>query len=150
MLTGGFAVALALLVKFPTVIAGIVCASAYLYFFVFCVRNPGHRKSCAALLACMVLPYIWVIGYDELDRILTVFVVAISGLPSLVPAALLNRMFGQTMHDTPWLIYLLTAIELAIGIWMICLGPKRTIAYLLLVMHMSALGSLGFYMMCLA
>jgi hypothetical protein len=33
---------------------------------------------------------------------------------------------------------------------MIRLGPKRTIAYLLLVMLVSAVGSLGFYMMCIA
>ena len=104
----------------------------------------------AALLACMILPYAWVVSYKELDRILPAFAVMISGMPAFVPAALIGQLFGQNMRDTTWLTFLLTAMELTIGVLMIRLGPKRTIAYLLLVMQISVLGSLAFHMLCLA
>ncbi len=45
---------------------------------------------------------------------------------------------------------LLTAVEVVIGIGIVRLGPKRTIAYLLLVMQLSLLGSLMFYQLCIA
>ena len=98
----------------------------------------------------MILPYAWVVGYDELDRILTSLAVMIAGMPAFLPAAFLSQMLGQHFQESQWLTFLLTAVELAIGIWMIRLGPKRTIAYLLLVMQVSAVGSLAFYMMCIA
>jgi hypothetical protein len=147
MLTAGIAVAIALLLKFPLVISGIVCAGAYAYFIAFCVQHPQHRMASAALLACMALPYDWVVGYKELGPILPDLAVMFAGMPAFVPAALIGRLFGQNIHDTPWLTFLLTAFELAIGIWLIRLGPKRTIAYLLLVLQISVLGSLFFYML---
>ncbi len=146
MLTASFAVMIALLVKSPLVISGIVCAGAYACVIIFGVRNPQHRLATATLLACMSLPYAWVVGYKELGRLLPTLAVMFAGMPAFVPAALIGRLFGQNMHDTPWLRFLLTAFELAIGIWMIGLGPKRTIAYLLLVTQISVLGSLFFYM----
>ncbi|MGB7343840.1 MAG: hypothetical protein WBD20_06490, partial [Pirellulaceae bacterium] len=76
--------------------------------------------------------------------------VMIAGMPAFPPAAFLSQMFGQHFQESQWLAFLLTAVERLIGIWMIHLGPKRTIAYLLIVMLISALGSLGFYMMCIA
>lgn len=98
----------------------------------------------------MILPYAWVVGYDELDRILPTLAVMIAGMPAFLPAAFLSQMFGQHFQESQWLIFLITALELVIGIWMIRLGRKRTIAYLLFVMHVSTVGSLGFYMMCIA
>jgi hypothetical protein len=62
-----------------------------------------------------------------------------AGLPAFLPAALLGRLFNQNMHHAFWLALLLTALEMVIGIWMIRLGPKRTIAYLPLVLPVSAL-----------
>ena len=150
MLTAGAAVAIALLFKFPLGVSGIACASAYAYIIAFCVRHPEHRMAAVALLASLTLPYAWVVGYDELGRILPHFAVMFAGMPAFVPAALTSQLLGQNMRESQWLAFLLTAFELAIGIWMIRLGPKRTIAYLLLVIHISALGSLVFYRMCIA
>jgi heme A synthase len=147
MLTTGVAVAIVLLAKFPLAVSGIVCGGAFAHLIAFCVRNPQHRMASAALLACMALPYAWVVGYKELGRILPDLAVMFAGMPAFVPAALIGRLFEQNMHDTPWLAFLLTALELVIGIWMIRLGLKRTIAYLLLVMQLSVLGSLFFYML---
>lgn len=150
MITAGVAVAIPLSAQFPFVLSGIACAAAYAYSIWFCVRNPRHRMAASALLACMILPYAWLAGYDELDRMLPMIAVMIAGMPAFLPGALLSQMLGQHFQETQWLTFLLTAIELLIGIWMIRLGPKRTIAYLLLVMLISAVGSLGFYMMCIA
>ncbi|MGB7325341.1 MAG: hypothetical protein WBD31_10760 [Rubripirellula sp.] len=150
MITAGVAVATALFAKFPLVSSAIVCAGAYTFSTWFCVRNPQHRMAASALIACLILPYAWVVGYEELDRILPTLAVMIAGMPAFLPAALLSQMFGQYFQESQWLAFLLTAVELLIGIWMIRLGPKRTIAYLLLAMLISGVGSLGFYMMCIA
>ncbi len=150
VITTAVAVAIPLLAKFPLVVGGIVCAGAFAYFIAFCVRNPQHRMAASALVACMALPYAWVVGYDELGRILPDLAVMFAGMPAFVPSLLIGGMLGQHFQESQWLAFLLTAIELAVGIWMIRLGPKRTIAYLLLVVQMSALGSLVFYQLCIA
>jgi len=150
MTTAGVAVVIPLLAKFPLVVSGIVCAGVFAYFIAFCVRNPQHRMAGSALVACMIMPYAWVVGYDELDRVLPNLAIMIAGMPAFIPAAMLSQLFGQQFLESQWLMFLLTALELGVGIWMIRLGPKRTIAYSLLVMQVSAVGSLGFYMMCIA
>ncbi|WP_442510436.1 hypothetical protein SH528x_002057 [Novipirellula sp. SH528] len=104
----------------------------------------------SALVGCMILPYAWVVGYDELDRILPTLAVLVAGMPSFLPAVLISQLFGQHFQESQWLAFRLTALELAFGIWVIRFGPKRTIAYFLLFMQISAVGSLGFYMMCIA
>ena len=100
ILTAGIAVMIPLakpplLAKFPLVVNGIACAGALIYLIAFCVRNPQHRMAGFALLGVMTLPYAWVLGYDELDRILPALFVMIGGLPAFVPAALLGKLFGQ-------------------------------------------------------
>ncbi|WP_283433041.1 hypothetical protein [Neorhodopirellula lusitana] len=150
MLTAGIAVAIPLLAKYPLVVSGIICAGAYGCLIAFSVRNPPHRMASFALFGSMILPYAWVIGYEELDRILPTLTVIIAGMPTFLPAALLGSTFGQHFQESQWLSFLLTALEIAVGVWIIRLGPKQTIAYLLLVLQISALGSLGFYMMCIA
>ena len=150
LITAMVAVAIVLLAKFPLLVSGIVTAGAFMYLIAFCVSNPQHRLAASALVASMNLPYVWIIGYDDLGRILPNLLVMFAGLPAFLPAAWLGRLFSQNMHDAFWLALLLTALEMVIGIWMIRLGPKRTIAYFLLVFHVSALGSLGFHMLVLA
>lgn len=150
LITAMVAGAIVLLAKFPLLVSGIVTAGAFMYLIAFCVSNPQHRLEASALVASMNLPYVWIVDYDELGRLLPDLLVMFAGLPAFLPAALLGRLFNQNMHDAFWLALLLTALEMVIGIWMIRLGPKRTIAYLLLVLHVSALGSLGFHMAVLA
>ncbi len=150
ILTTGFAVAIPFFAKLPLLVSGIVCGGAFAYLIAFCVRNPQHRVAAAALVACMILPYSWLVGYGELDRVLPALVAMVAGMPAFLPAAWLSQMFGQHIQESQWLAFLLTALEIVIGMWTIRLGPKRTIAYLLFVMHVSAVGSLGFYMMCIA
>jgi len=148
--TAGVALAIHLHAEYSVVVSGTVSAAALAYLFWFCLKNPHHCLAASALAACMFLPYAWVIGYDELDRIFPTLLGLIAGMPAFLPAALLTQAFGQHLQESQWLALTLTAVELLIGIWMIRLGPRRTIAYLLLVMQLSAVGSLGFYMLCRA
>ena len=150
LITAMVAVAIVLLAKFPLLVSGIVTAGAFMYLIAFCLSNPQHRLEASALVASMNFPYVWIVGYDDPGRILPNLLVMFAGLPAFLPAALLGRLFNQNMHNAFWLALLLTALEMVIGIWMIRLGPKRTIAYLLLVLHVSALGSLGFHALVLA
>ncbi|TWT50905.1 hypothetical protein Pla22_36480 [Rubripirellula amarantea] len=148
--TAGVAIAIALIAVFPIVFSGLTCAAAYVYLIAFCLRNRQHRTAGFALIACMIFPYGWVVSYEELDRILPTLAILLAGMPTFVPAALIGQLFGQHFQDSQWVAYLLTAAEIFVGIWMMRLGPKRTIAYLLFVMQISALSSLAFYMMCIA
>lgn len=144
------AVAIALLSQFALVVSGMLSACTFAYFIAFFVRNPHYRLPAAALVASMIFPFTWILSYGELGRIFLGVLLMFSGLPAFLPAEYIAHMFKQNMHDGLWIAILLTALELFIGIWMIRLGPKRTIAYLLLVIHLSAVSSLGFHMGVLA
>lgn len=144
------AVAIPMLTKFPILISGTVCAGTYLNVIIFSVRHPQHRMASAALIACMILPYTWVLGYGELGRILPVIAMMIGGMPAFIPAAILSRFFGENFHESHWVALLMTSLELLLGLWLIRLGPKRSIAYMLLVLHISVIGSLAFYQLCIA
>jgi hypothetical protein len=150
LITAGVAVAIVLLARFPLFVSGCATAAAFIYLIAFCVKTPQHRLATAALVATMNLPYIWIVSYNELGRILPSLFAMFAGLPGFLPAAYLGRLFKQNMHDGFWLALLLTALEMVIGIWVIRLGLKRTIAYLLFVLHVSAFGSLCFHAAVLA
>lgn len=150
LITTVAAIATALLAKSPVIVSGLLCAAAFAFLLGFGVRYSQHRMATAALLACMILPYVWVVAYDELDRMLPALAIMIGGMPAFAPAALISAMVGQNFRESFWLAFLLTAVEVVIGIGIVRLGPKRTIAYLLLVMQLSLLGSLMFYQLCIA
>lgn len=150
ILTAGVAVAIPLSIQLPSVGSVMVCLGVFAYSIWFWIRRPQHRMATVTLLACMMLPYIWILGYGERDRILPAFVWMAGGMPAFVPVALISKMIGQHFQESQGIAGLLTAFEFAIGIWAIRLGPKRTIAYLLLVIQLSTLGSLVFYQLCIA
>ena len=54
---------------------------------------------------------------------------------------IIGRWVGQHGEELFWLSTLLTSAEIVIGVWMIRLGPRRTIAYLVLVLLISTFGS---------
>ncbi|TWU01595.1 hypothetical protein Pla100_13300 [Neorhodopirellula pilleata] len=142
------AVAIPLLATFPLATSGMICAAALIHSIIFAVKNSPHRLATVGLLACMLLPFSWVVHYEEFDRILPAIPSLFASMPTLVPGALIGHLVGQSIHDSPWIAQLLTAVELLAGAGIIRLGPKRTIAYLLLVMQVSLLGSLAFYQLC--
>lgn len=141
---------LAAMSLFPVVLSWMVSASVFAYFIYFVVNTPQHRLSAATLLGCMTFPYVWVIGYDELDRLVPTVFWMIAGFPAFLPGMLMSRFIEAHFTDSYWTSVLLTAIELGVGIWVIQLGPKRTIVYALFAMLCSTMGSLVFHMLVLA
>ncbi|MCR9211811.1 MAG: hypothetical protein NXI28_26620, partial [bacterium] len=106
---------------------------------------PNVRLPAIALLACMMLPYAWVVRYEELDRILPALISMFPGMPTFYPAAIVGGLLGQPFHDSGWIAMLLTAAELTVGIWLIRLGPKRAIAFTPFAFLTATIGSLAFY-----
>lgn len=144
------AIAIPLLASYPVVVGIVVCLIAFLNFIWQAIKNPQSRLPAFTLLACMALPFAWVFSYEERDRILMAVLVTTACLPTLLPAAYLGAAFSVGLQNSYWIALLLTGLELTLGIWLIRLGPKRTIAYLLLVILISSLSSLGFYQLVIA
>lgn len=143
LMTAAAAVVIAALMKFPMVVSGGLCAIAFCHVVRFWILHRHYRRQTTALAACMCLPYVWIFSYDEIDNILPAILWIASGLPAFFPACLIGVLIGQNPNDVMWLSVLLTGAEIVIGVWLIRLGPRRTIAYLLFVMLMSTFGSFG-------
>jgi len=148
-ITTAVAVVLTGFMQSPLVASYVVSAATLVYFLVFFVLNREQRLQAATLIACMMFPYAWIIAYDELGNMLSDVLRMATGLPAFLPGMYLNLLLQQGV-DSIWLCVLLSAIELGIGIWMLKLGPKRTLSYLLLVILTSSMGSLIFHALCLA
>jgi len=150
LVTTGIAITAAVLAKFPSAGGPLVAAGLIAYGIRFWRRHPEHQLAATALVGCMFLPYAWVVGYDEFDSIWAWVASTLPALPTLFPAMWGTVLFGQDFHQAHWLAYVLTVLEFALGLWLVERGSKRTIAYLLLVLLTSAMGSLVFYQLCRA
>lgn len=144
------AIGVTLLAKFPIPVSAVVLACAALNVVRLLVQRPYLRWPTITLLACMILPFCWVIGYEERNRIIVSVLTMIATLPTLLPAAMIGAVFGVNLHDIGWIAWLLTAAEISIGTWVVGLGPKRAVAISLLVMFLSYFSSLAFYQLCVA
>ena len=150
LFTAVIAVLLALSVKFPLLVSSLISATVLALAIRYVVYQPADRWSVAALLGCMYFPYVWVFGYDEFDRINGHLLRTCLGLPTLFPAAYFGRwVLGIDALRTYWLPMLMTAAELAIGIWLIWLGPRLAIAAFVFAMLMSVFSSFAFYQLCI-
>ena len=149
-LMAGIAFLIVGLMRWPMVVSSLLYGAAFIYFLWFCVRSPHHRMPAAGLAASMCLPFVWLIGYNELENIWQAILWMAAGLPMLLPAALLSGWFDQNLHEATWLTIILTAVELFVGTQMIRCGPKRTIAYLVFVLLVSVFSSFGLHALVLA
>jgi len=145
LIATGVAIMIAVPAKFPLVGAGIVTVGMVAYFIQFWLRYPQHRLAASSLIACMILPYAWIVAYKHFGQIFQTVMALIGIFPTFYPANWICYFAGIPFRESPGLGFLLTALELVGGLWLIRLGPKRTIAYLLLVVLVSAMGSLSFY-----
>jgi len=98
------------------------------------MRDLSFRWKLAALLGCMYFPYAWVLLPDRVGKFGIDHIFPGLGLPMFVPSILLGRFFGQRGEEHIWLLLLMTAIELAIGVWLIRLGPRRAVAWIFVVL----------------
>jgi hypothetical protein len=93
----------------------------------------------------MFLPFAWLAGYKEVGRMLPDVLTMIGALPTFFPTIWIGRLVGIRLIESPGLGFLLTALELVAGLWLVRLGRTRTIAYLLLVLLVAFTSSLFFY-----
>lgn len=107
-------------------------------------HNPADRWAVVALFSCMYLPYLW-LGLDRSLLQMLELPAVIIGFPAFVPQLLIGVVIGQRTVEWFWMGALLTAIQMRVGFWMIHLGPKHTIAFLIYSLLASLFGSFGLY-----
>ncbi|PAY21447.1 hypothetical protein CKO51_01045 [Rhodopirellula sp. SM50] len=139
--TAVVAVLLAAVAKFPLVTSGGVYAIVWCWVVWSLMKCRQSRVPTAAVLACMYFPFVWIASRNGPSGILEALVGMALGLPAFFITLIAGRLSGQHIQELTWLSMLFTAIELAIGLWVVRLGPKVTIAYCLWVLVISIFGS---------
>ncbi|TWU04059.1 hypothetical protein [Neorhodopirellula pilleata] len=138
------AIIIAALVKFTTVVSGVLFVSALIYTIRVAVRDSRFRLPIGVLFGCMYLPYAWLVGHMELGRLWIALLWMPSAMPTLLPAGFISHLLGQRMPEAFWLAILLTTTELLVGTWIIRLGPKCTITFLVFVLLTALFSSFAF------
>lgn len=139
------AIMLAGMVRFPTAVSSGLCGLGFCYTVWCGVRDRQYRLPTAALLACMILPYVWILTYDERSALFPDILWLAAGLAAFLPSVMIGMLVGEHPTEMSWLSMLLTGVEMVAGACLIRLGPKRTIAYLLFVLLTSTTGSFGLH-----
>jgi hypothetical protein len=98
------------------------------------------RERLLTLLACMYLPFAWVVSHDTLPRSFEVLWLA-GGLPALLPTGLISSLMHRHPEQMGGLGAVLTSLELVGGLWIIRLGRRRAIAYHLFALDLSTFAS---------
>ncbi len=140
IVTATVAVVIAALMRYPMVVSGGLYGITLCYVVRYWILFRRYRWPTAALLACMYLPYVWIVLDDAPDIRPAVLWMA-SGLPAFLPSMLISGLLRQHAQELNWLLLVLTCVECLFGIWLIHLGPRRTIAYLVFVLLLSLFGS---------
>jgi hypothetical protein len=103
------------------------------------------RWALAALLVSCYGPFLWIVvgKYSQYTSLQAVpFLV---GAPLLVPTGFLGMVIGVNLQELMWLANGLTTIAIAVGLAFMHLGEKRALGYTLLLLVISAAGSMAFH-----
>jgi hypothetical protein len=142
--TGCVAILFGALRWFPTTASVVVWLLMAGVFVREIVHRTGGRLILIGLLATAYGPYLWFIIPNRLSQSsieMSEMLCMVLGLPAILPSMLAARFIQQHPSEMIWLPVLITSIELAAGLLMIRFGPKRTIAYCMLVLLVSTFGS---------
>jgi hypothetical protein len=132
------------LVVIPRVTSGLMFVTALVYLVQLAVRFPSYRWRLFAFLSCMYLPFVWMAGHEELSRFIATSFWVASAMPGFFFTLVIGGFLQQhALDDLDWLSILFTSIELGAGVWLIQLGYKRTIAFLVFVLICSTFGSIA-------
>ena len=145
ILTALTALALAIGRSYPPGVSGTLYLLALGAALTSAVRHREHRLPIAVLFGCMILPLAWILGYEQLDLLSPSTVWLAAGIPGFLPMALLASLFRANPHQLGWLAILITAGLITLGLCLIRLGAKPTIAYLLFVLLLSLVSSLALH-----
>jgi hypothetical protein len=144
-ITAAVAIWIAIFARFKLAASILIYIGMFFYFGWFMLHNRRYRLAVSALVSCMFLPYVWLAGYRELGQMMPEILAGMFGLPALLPQLLIGVVLDQRTVESFWIGALLTAVQMGIGLWMIRLGPKRTIAFLVYSLLASLFGSFFFY-----
>ena len=141
VVTTSFSIAIAGLTSFRLVtIVWVIALNLFIsaWFVMHCL---SVRWRISAVLACMYFPYAWVLFSDDFKDVNSEHLLAAVGLPMFIPSIFIGHFIGIRAEEHAWLPILVTCVELAIGIWLARLGPRKTIAWIIAVVFVSLLGS---------
>ncbi len=141
VLTAVVAVTIAIGLKYPIGVANACFALAVAAALWSARLHREWRLPVAALLASLFMPFVWVLGYGELNNLLSLLQTA-AGLPNIFPTALIVNLLGWNLHEGGWISIVITAIQTMVGLWLIQVGTRRAIAYILFVLLSSLMSSL--------
>ncbi len=141
-ITSLVAISIAGLTNFPVAFCVLLWVVGFVAATRIIANELSWRWQLATLLACMYFPFAWVLFSGEFKELSFTTVCGAIGLPAFLPSLFVGALFDQHVAKTVWLWGMLVACEIAIGLWLIRLGPRRTIAYFVLVMLTSTIGSM--------
>jgi hypothetical protein len=108
-------------------------------------KHARLRLPLGMLLATFYFPFLWIFVGRFADEFRIEMLAAIGGMPMIFPAGWIGYLFGARIDGFMWLANCLTAIVLATGLGLMHGGEKRTFAYSLLVVAISAMGSMALH-----
>ena len=139
--TAACALVLAALMKFPLVVSGALYLVALFSAIWIAIVVVERRGQTIALLATLYLPFSWIITTAAEWHISPTTLLLSMGLPALLPTLLIGSWTGHPAHSISWLSLLLTSLALLNGIFIIRIGPRLVIAYLVLILLVATFGS---------
>ena len=142
IITTAIAAAMALL---RTPFLPLLGAASYLCALAFAVHfwlmRPQFHGSFLSMLACMYLPFAWIVTASTFWRQGFSALHFASALPTVIPTFFVGQLLQEKSDDLIWLSTILTNAELVCGLWIIGQGKRLAIAYHLLVLLLSTITS---------
>lgn len=140
--TGAVALMLVALMYLPKqIVGGCTVVAALGYIVRQSTGDPASRLPSAALLACMYLPYTWLLTWKSLSVGLVQMIGMFAGLPNFFPTLMTGGLLGQHSETLFWLSMVLTSGQLVFGAWLISAGPRRAMALMIYSLVLSIYGS---------
>lgn len=122
-------------------------AAVLLHVLVLCfslgmaIRFSEFRWQILTVIVCQSAPFLWTLRHGSAVNSWSATYAMFFVYPAFLEAILVSSWFQQHFDRNVWLSMLLTASQLAVGVWLSVLGPKRAFAYCALLLTLSLFGS---------
>jgi hypothetical protein len=126
--------------------SGVVAAVALGVLLWAAFQDPRVRARAAALVAGLFCPLVWMVAYNVPFGGTSGLVTALPFAPAILPAGLIRAVTSSGGPDEMGVVAGgIVIAELLLGAWLARRGGKLFVAYLLLVMLVSSVSSLGMH-----
>jgi hypothetical protein len=119
-------------------IAALVAIMGWAFF-----QRAPVRARMGATLACLFLPFAWIIPYSRPFGHTSGLLEWILISPGLMPSVFLS---SRHVDDSTWAV-VFVMMELVIGIWLARRGGRLALAYTLFILGLSTVSSFGFHVL---